>query len=85
MYGPALSLVMCATSAVAQTAITRPDGGKLTSRFLETRGRESQMVSLHVKKGVTKLGGTALALAAKIEQSASVSGQQLELLNNLAN
>ena len=43
------------------------------------------MVSLHVKKEVTKLDGTALALATKIEQSASVSGQHLELLNNLAN
>ena len=36
MYVPALALVMFATSAVAQAAITRPDGGKLTPAQIDS-------------------------------------------------
>src|SRR5580704_15242458 len=36
MYVPALSLVMYATSASSQPAITRPDGGKLTPAHIDS-------------------------------------------------
>jgi CubicO group peptidase (beta-lactamase class C family) len=36
MYVPALSLLMFATSAAGQPAITRPDGGKLTPAKIDS-------------------------------------------------